>query len=149
MVSTYFSRWTPMHSNGGPRRRHDAQLKAKVLAACEEPGASVAAVARAHDLNANLVHKWRRGRGVVGAAMLPPTCTARATTGEFLALSLAGSVAPAADIRIELKRGATAVVVSLSAIGVIRPLRSRRNPASWVGCRRRRSRHISATRESA
>jgi transposase len=30
------------------------------LAACEEPGASVAAVAQAHGLNANLVHKWRR-----------------------------------------------------------------------------------------
>lgn len=29
------------------------------MAACEEPGASVAAVALAHGLNANLVHKWR------------------------------------------------------------------------------------------
>jgi transposase len=37
-------------------------LKDKVLAACEEPGASVAAVAQAHGLNANLVHKWRRCR---------------------------------------------------------------------------------------
>jgi transposase len=33
------------------------------LAACDEPGASVAAVAQAHGLNANLVHKWRRGQG--------------------------------------------------------------------------------------
>jgi transposase len=32
------------------------------LAACEEPGASVAAVAQAHGLNANLVHKWRRAQ---------------------------------------------------------------------------------------
>lgn len=53
-----------MHSKPTSRRRHGAELKAKVLAACDEPGASVAAVARAHDLNANLVHKWLRGRGV-------------------------------------------------------------------------------------
>jgi len=49
-----------MDSNHATRRRHSAELKGKVLAACAEPGASVAAVALAHDLNANLVHKWRR-----------------------------------------------------------------------------------------
>jgi transposase-like protein len=38
-----------MHSTPA-RRRHSGYLKAKVLAACEEPGASVAAVALAHDL---------------------------------------------------------------------------------------------------
>jgi transposase len=51
-----------MYSRSAPRRRHPAELKAKVLAACDEPGASVAAVAQAHGLNANLVHKWRRRR---------------------------------------------------------------------------------------
>ena len=48
-----------MQIKSAPRRRHAAELKARVLAACDEPGASVAAIARAHDLNANLVHKWR------------------------------------------------------------------------------------------
>ena len=37
------------------RRRHAAQLKEQVLAECAEPGASVAAVALARGLNANLV----------------------------------------------------------------------------------------------
>lgn len=41
-----------------PRRRHSAQLKAQVLAECARPDASVAAVAMAHGLNANVVHKW-------------------------------------------------------------------------------------------
>ncbi|MDE2299926.1 MAG: transposase [Burkholderiales bacterium] len=53
-----------MHSNPAPRRQHSAELEAKVLAACDEPGASISGVALAHGLNANLVHKWRRGRGV-------------------------------------------------------------------------------------
>jgi transposase-like protein len=34
-----------MHSNSGPR--HSAELKAKVLAACSEPGASLSGVALA------------------------------------------------------------------------------------------------------
>jgi hypothetical protein len=42
------------------RRRHDAELKRRVLEECAAPGASVANVAMAHGLNANLVHKWRR-----------------------------------------------------------------------------------------
>ena len=33
-----------------PRRRSVAELKARVLAACESPGASVAAFVRAYDL---------------------------------------------------------------------------------------------------
>ena len=45
------------------RRRHGAQFKQEVLAACDQPGASVAGVAQAFGVNANLVHQWRRGRG--------------------------------------------------------------------------------------
>ena len=64
------------------RRCHDAELKSRVLAGCHEPGASVAAIARAHGLDANLVHKWRRR--VVPTAQSPSsfsaghvTCAAR------------------------------------------------------------------------
>ena len=35
-------------------------LRAKVLSECVQAGASVAGIALAHGLNANLVHKWRR-----------------------------------------------------------------------------------------
>ncbi|MFX1682886.1 transposase, partial [Mitsuaria sp. CC2] len=45
------------------RRRHDADLKRQVIAACAAPGASVAQVAMSYGLNANLVHKWRRVAG--------------------------------------------------------------------------------------
>ena len=38
----------PTYSRHASRRRHPAELKSKVLAACQEPGASVAAVAQAH-----------------------------------------------------------------------------------------------------
>jgi transposase len=39
------------------RRRYGEQLKAQVLAECEMPGASVAEVAMAHRINANVVHR--------------------------------------------------------------------------------------------
>jgi transposase len=57
-----------------PRRRHSAQLKEQVLTECAKPGASVAAVAMAHGLNANVVHKWRRGCRQCG---LPVTTSCR------------------------------------------------------------------------
>lgn len=53
-----------MYSRSAPRRRHGAEFKAKVLADCDEPGASISGVALAHGLNANLVRQWRAGRGV-------------------------------------------------------------------------------------
>jgi transposase len=53
-----------MYSRRAPRRRHGAEFKAKVLAECDEPGASISGVALAHGLNANLVRQWRAGRGV-------------------------------------------------------------------------------------
>ena len=42
------------------RRKHDAELKARVVAECTAPDASVARVALEHGLNANLVHRWLR-----------------------------------------------------------------------------------------
>ena len=94
-------------SKRAPRRRHASELKSRVLDECAEPGASVAQVALAHGLNANLVHKWRRQveRGSTGA----PVCE----TGAFVALALSPA-APSApgDIRIELRRGAMAVNVT-------------------------------------
>jgi transposase len=46
------------------RRVHGAEIKAKVLAQCREPEASIASVALANGLNANLVRKWLSGRGL-------------------------------------------------------------------------------------
>lgn len=55
-----------MHPNSrqGARRVHAAEFKAKVVARCREPGASVAAVAMANGVNANLVRKWLVGQGL-------------------------------------------------------------------------------------
>jgi transposase len=80
-----------MYSRHASRRSHPAELKDKVLAACQEPGASVAAVAQAHGLNANLVHKWRRQ----GARRLASTVVTLAKVAD-LSLPPALAAAPAA-----------------------------------------------------
>jgi len=85
------------------RRRHSAEFKAQVLAECAQPGASIAAVAMAHGINDNLVHKWRRACAMVhqAPAILP-------ATEAFIPIPLS---APA-ELRIELRSGAiTANVV--------------------------------------
>lgn len=41
------------------RRRYSAAFKAQILAECDQPGASVAGVAIRHQLNPNMVQKWR------------------------------------------------------------------------------------------
>ena len=86
------------------RRRHDADLKARVVAACAEPGASVAQVAMANGLNANLVHKWRRAGEPV----------ANRAAAAFIGLPMphVESPAPTPEIRIELSRGPTAVSIN-------------------------------------
>jgi transposase len=84
------------------RRRHSAELKAQVLGECAQPGASVARVAMSHGINANIVHKWRR---LAGAAPVP--------AASFVPVSLpAPACATAADIRIELRRGATSMIIT-------------------------------------
>jgi transposase len=68
-----------MYSRSAPRRRHGAEFKAKVLADCDAPGASISGVALAHGLNANLVRQWRAGRGVnLGEAAVARPVTRKA-----------------------------------------------------------------------
>jgi transposase-like protein len=43
---------------GRHRRHHGAEFKAKVVEECTRPGVSMAAVALAHGLNANLLRRW-------------------------------------------------------------------------------------------
>lgn len=118
-----------MQSKSELRRRHSAELKAQVLAACEAPGASLSAVALSFGLNANLVRQWRNGRGVKRAS---GSMSLASPQPEFVALQLpqptptppassAAAAVPAVPQQIDLQvqRGALAVRVTwpMSAAG--------------------------------
>jgi transposase len=106
-------------SKQSSRRRHGAALKAQVLAECAQPHASVASIAMAHSLNANLVHKWRRMAAKLQALAQSPAL-------EFVAVPLAAQAPMAAtDITIELRRGAVTLKVSW-------PMAGAASCAAWV-----------------
>jgi transposase-like protein len=54
------------------RREYSAELKAQVVQACRQPGASVASVAMAHSINANVVRLWLREPSRTLALAQPP-----------------------------------------------------------------------------
>ena len=107
----------PNEVDAGRRRRreHSAEFKAQVVAACSAPGVLIAAVAMANGVNANLARRWVVNAERRSGAQLATTLSAVAPMA-FVPLGLphaAPASAPApADIRIELRRGATAIQVS-------------------------------------
>ena len=103
---------SPNEVGAGRRRRreHSAEFKAQVVAACSAPGVSIAAVAMANGVNANLARRWvvnserRNGAQLATTASVAPMA--------FVPLGLPPATPAPADIRIELRRGATAIQVS-------------------------------------
>ena len=122
-----------------PRRRHySPELKLQIVGECGQPGASIAAVALGHGINANIVHRWLRehSRGtlsVQGAlnvqppAFVPVTLTAQPTTQTQAPLSQTSqSPTPSPpDIRIEVHRPNTTIVVNW-------PLQGGATCAQWL-----------------
>lgn len=94
-------------SRSARRRRYSAELKAEVLGQCDAPGASVAKVAMSHGINANVVHRWRQLARGGGTKVAPPR-------REFVPVPLVATPPPPEadrEIRIELRRGATAMTI--------------------------------------
>lgn len=102
------------------RRRHSEELKARVVAECRRPGASVSAVSMAHGLNANLVRKWLAGKHIKGGALAATEASGADGAVGFIALPLPSAAvgaaaeppAPGTDIRLEIRRGAVVVNVT-------------------------------------
>jgi transposase-like protein len=95
------------------RRTHEPEFKAQVIEACLQPGVSVAAVALANGLNANYLRRWVKehreqaaGNAVEGSVVVSsyakPAALVPVTVKEPV-------VAEANEIRLDIRRGATAV----------------------------------------
>jgi transposase len=97
-----------MGSDKVVRRRHYGdEFKAQVLTDCDAPGASVAKVAMAHGINANVVHRWRQlAREGAQVAVAKPS--------EFVPVAIAAPPLPVPgcrDIEVELRRGVVTMKV--------------------------------------
>lgn len=107
------------------RRKHSDEFKAKVVAACRRPGVSIASVALANKLNANLLRTWvamaeraeapKPVRGATQVARLPSPTKLQSGAATFLPLRVeqtpSAPVAPDGAIKIEVSRGATTIKV--------------------------------------
>jgi transposase len=96
-----------VHTSGKRRRRrHSEEFKAEAVAACRAPGVSLASVALARGLNANLLRRW-----VVNAETRPAKREPLEVKAapKFLPVSLAStnSTAKTRPIRIRVRRGAS------------------------------------------
>ena len=125
-----------MHPRSGPRRRHSDELKAKVLAACDAPGASISGVALAHGLNTNLVRKWRSGRGAkfAGTANTPAAASQApsaplGTTPEFVAIEMRAPSKAAVRAATEVMAAAKIAGERLAVPRNLKPTR-RRTPSA-------------------
>ena len=87
------------------RRRHSDEFRAKVVAECGTPGVSVASVALANGLNANLLRNW-----IVAAKQSAPTASLPVDPG-FVPVALAPVPSSTSEISIEVRRGETTVQV--------------------------------------
>jgi transposase len=99
------------------RRRHTAEFKAAAVAACREPGASVAAVALDRKLNANLLRTWIK-RADKAPSM--PKAIAAPQTPSFLPLRIESrseptSAATERPIRVHIRKGRTRVTIEWPA----------------------------------
>jgi transposase len=98
------------------RRRYSVEFKAQVVAACQGPGVSLAAIALHHKLNANLLRRWveqaERNDCVLVARSEVAAPSAAAPAPAFVPLPLETRSARAAEIRVEVRRADQSITVS-------------------------------------
>lgn len=89
------------------QRRYSEALKQQVMRECDEPSASVAKVAMAHGINANVVHSWRkRARQVL---TMPVAAGSRQPT--FVPMMLPPAAVTTTQLQVQIKRGALVISV--------------------------------------
>ena len=126
------------YSTRRTHRTYSPEFKADLVAACQHPGVSIAALAGQHGMNANVLHRWLREhqRGAChslaaqGTPHSPDTSKPRGLPA-FVPVTLSAPM-PVDDIqqntqeiRIELRRGTLTMVVNW-------PMHAAADLASWT-----------------
>jgi transposase len=113
-------------------RTYTPEFKAQLVAACQQPGASIAALAGQHGMNANVLHRWLKEHQRGGCHQLvdagkPATAAIPSQSPAFIPLTLPLTV-PATkeqEIKVELRKGDLSMVVTW-------PLSAVADLASWT-----------------
>lgn len=95
------------------KRRYGEEFKDELVRACSEPGVSVAGIALANGVNANLLRKWMQARGVTAPSLRRRTEPTQPVTRtpEFLPVAIPPAEPSFPEIRIEARRGNAVVKI--------------------------------------
>ena len=97
------------------RRHHREEFKQAVIAACCELGSLVSGIAMANGVNANQVRRWMREGGISAPTQRlsvgTPITPAAEMSPAFIPVPIAPAPAELPAIRIEIRRGNTAVKI--------------------------------------
>jgi transposase-like protein len=112
----------PRYAVRRTKRTYSVEAKAELLAACKAPGASIAAIANAHGMNANVLHRWLKESSQSGSCT---GSTAMDVSGRnvqtFIAVPLPTKQAEPVEreIKVEVRKGGMVMTVTwpMSAAG--------------------------------
>lgn len=103
------------------KRTYSAETKAELLAACNVPGASIAAVASVNGMNANVLHRWLKessksrqpiGKGVGAGATTADKTNHSAPSFIALPLLTKPDVPVEREIKVEVRKGSLVMTVT-------------------------------------
>ena len=105
------------YSTRRTHRTYRHEFKAQLVAACQQPGASIAALAVQHGMNANVLHRWlkeHQHNGLHQLTGMPAIATAPSQNPSFIPLALpaAPPVAKGQEVRVELRKGSVSMLVT-------------------------------------
>lgn len=123
---------TPTYPTRRTHRTYTPEFKAELVKACQQPGASIAALAGQQGMNANVLHRWLKEHQRSGCHQLAKPCAPSITgvpspTPAFLALAVP-LVTPghqAQAIKVELRKGALSMTMTW-------PLSAAADLAGWT-----------------
>ena len=96
------------------RRRHTAAFKAAAIAACREPGASLAGVALNRQVNANLLRRWVKEAGAKALVASVVAASPPEPASSFMPLRISVPRETAREerpIRVHIRRARTRITI--------------------------------------
>ena len=109
----------PRGSGRRTHRTYTAQFKAQLVTACQQPGASIAALASSQSMNANVLHRWLKEHAHSGCHQLieqsrfdAPVSTSQVAAFLPVKLTATAPEPTDAEIKAELRKGALSMHIT-------------------------------------
>lgn len=108
------------YSTRRTHRTYTREFKAELVAACQQPGVSIAALASHHAMNANVLHRWLKEHKRDGCHQLigpgqPGTPVVSSPSPAFIPVTLPAVMHEpkvVSELKVELRKGALSMTVT-------------------------------------